>query len=76
MRFAASFGERPLTYVRQAGNKAAGRSADREAVACFEQALSVLKHLPQNREALELAVDLRLEMRPSAADAGRAESRC
>ena len=24
----------------------------------------MLKHLPQNREALELAVDLRLEMRP------------
>jgi len=53
-----------VVYLRQAGVKAASRSANREGVACFEQALNVLRHLPQNREARELAVDLRLEMRP------------
>jgi predicted ATPase len=62
--FRGELWEKAVTYLRQAGVKAAGRSADREAVGSFDQALSVLKHLPQNREALELAVDLRLEMRP------------
>ena len=62
--FRGELWEKAVTYLRQAGVKAAGRSADREAVGFFDQALSVLKHLPQNRGALELAVDLRLEMRP------------
>ena len=62
--FRGELWEKAVTYLRQAGVKAAGRSADREAVGSFDQALSVLKHLPQNREAPELAVDLRLEMRP------------
>jgi class 3 adenylate cyclase/tetratricopeptide (TPR) repeat protein len=62
--FRGELWEKAVTYLRQAGVKAAGRSADREAVSFFDQALSVLKHLPQNRGALELAVDLGLEMRP------------
>ncbi len=62
--FRGELWEKAVTYLRQAGVKATGRSADREAVGFFDQALSVLKHLPQNRGALELAVDLRLEMRP------------
>jgi class 3 adenylate cyclase/tetratricopeptide (TPR) repeat protein len=55
--------EKAVTYLRQAGTKAAMRSAYREAVACFEQALVALKHLPENREVLEQAVDLRLDLR-------------
>ena len=62
--FRGEIWEKAVTYLRQAGVKAAGRSADREAVACFDLALNALQHLPQNREALKLAVDLRLEMRP------------
>ncbi len=50
-------------YLRQAGAKAAGRSAYREAGACFEQALGALPHLPEDRETLEQAVDLRVELR-------------
>jgi len=52
-----------LTYLRQAGAKAVARSAYREAVACFEQALVALKHLPEQRDTLEQAIDLRLDLR-------------
>jgi len=47
-------------YLRQAGLKAAG-SANREAVACFEQALDILETLPDGRAAIE-AIDLRLDL--------------
>ena len=57
--------EKAVIYLRQAGKKAAGRSADREAAAYFEQALEVLTHVPLNRAIRELGVDLRLELRPS-----------
>ena len=39
--------DKALTYCRQAGEKAMARSAYREAVASFEQALSALPHLPE-----------------------------
>ena len=52
-------------YLRQAAGKALGRSANREAVAYLDQALSALAHLPESREAKELAIDLRFEMRSS-----------
>ena len=39
--------DKAVTYLRQAGKKAAARSADREAAAYFEQALEVLRHLPR-----------------------------
>jgi tetratricopeptide (TPR) repeat protein len=40
-------------------------SAYREAVACFEQALGALTHLPESRETIEQGIDLRLELRNS-----------
>jgi len=52
-----------LPYLRKAGTKAVERPASREALALFEQALGVLKHLPENREMLEQAVDLRFDIR-------------
>jgi tetratricopeptide (TPR) repeat protein len=54
-----------LRYMRQAGQKAASRSAHREAVACLDQALAALAHLPEDHEALEQAIDIRLELRTS-----------
>ncbi len=57
--------EKALAYCRQAGVKAFTRSANREAVACFEQALDALAHLPRSRALLEQAVDLRLDLRQS-----------
>jgi predicted ATPase/class 3 adenylate cyclase len=52
-----------LAHCRQAGAKAVARSAHREAVAYLEQALSALQHLPETRQTLEQAIDLRLDLR-------------
>jgi tetratricopeptide (TPR) repeat protein len=54
-----------VTYLRQTGAKALARSANREAAACFERALAALKHLPETREAIEQAIDLRFDLRVS-----------
>jgi tetratricopeptide (TPR) repeat protein len=52
-------------YLHQAGTKTAARSAHREAITYFEQALDALSHLPGSRETREQAVDLHLDMRNS-----------
>ena len=52
-----------LGYFRQAGEKARGQSAFREAVGYFEQALSALLHLPETRDTCVQAIDLRLALR-------------
>jgi class 3 adenylate cyclase/tetratricopeptide (TPR) repeat protein len=55
--------DKALAYCRQAGEKAMARSASREAVGYFEQALSTLPHLPEQRDTREQAIDLRLALR-------------
>jgi DNA-binding NtrC family response regulator/tetratricopeptide (TPR) repeat protein len=55
--------DKALAYCRQAGTKAGTRSAYREAVACFEQAMEALTHLPENRTIHEQAIDLHLDLR-------------
>jgi len=55
--------EQAVTYFRQAGAKAFARSANREAVTCFEQALVALQHLRETPERLEQAIDLRFDLR-------------
>ena len=57
--------EKAATYLRQAGAKAADRSAHREAVSYFERALEALKHLPESRQIIEQAIDIRIDMRSS-----------
>ena len=42
--------DQAVTYFRQAGEQAVARSAYREAVAAFEQALEAVQHLPESRE--------------------------
>jgi tetratricopeptide (TPR) repeat protein len=54
--------DKALAYCRQAGAKAAARSGYREAVASFEQALMVVKHLPKSLEILQQTFDLRMEL--------------
>jgi tetratricopeptide (TPR) repeat protein len=54
--------DKAVAYCRQAGEKAMAQSAHREAVESFEQALSALSHLPEQRDTLEQAVDLRLAL--------------
>ena len=51
------------TYAEQAGAKALARSANREALGYLDQALTALQHLPETRETLEQAVDLRFGQR-------------
>ncbi len=54
--------EKAVDYLHQAGTKAAWRSADREAVAFFEQALAALGHLPERRDTRQEAIDIRHEL--------------
>jgi class 3 adenylate cyclase/tetratricopeptide (TPR) repeat protein len=55
--------EQAVTYFRQVGELAMARSAYREAVAAFEQALIALQHLPDSRDTREQAIDLHLALR-------------
>jgi predicted ATPase len=65
--------DKAVTYFRQAGAKAAVRSAYREAVSCFEQALAALPRLPGTHERLEEAIDLRFDLRTSLLPLGQLE---
>jgi class 3 adenylate cyclase/tetratricopeptide (TPR) repeat protein len=56
--------EKAVRYLRQAGAKAAARSAILEARASLEQALDVLKSLPVNQATTEQGFEIRLELRP------------
>jgi class 3 adenylate cyclase/tetratricopeptide (TPR) repeat protein len=55
--------EKALTYCRQAGEKAMEQSAYHEAVTSFEQALAALAHLPEHRDIIAQAIDLRCDLR-------------
>ena len=59
----AGLSAQALPYWQRAGQRAMERSGYREAVACFEQALVTLRRLPERRDTLEQAIDLRLAMR-------------
>jgi tetratricopeptide (TPR) repeat protein len=66
--------DQALAYSQQEGEKALARSAYREAVGSFEQALGALQHLPEQRHTREQAIDLRLALRTAlypSGDAGR-----
>jgi class 3 adenylate cyclase/tetratricopeptide (TPR) repeat protein len=55
--------DKALRYCRQLGQRAAARSAAREAVHSLEQALDAVNHLGgEDRETLEIGVDLRLDL--------------
>ena len=56
--------EKAVHYLRQAGLKAAARSALPDARAWFEQALGVLAALPESQSELEQGFEIRLELRP------------
>jgi class 3 adenylate cyclase/tetratricopeptide (TPR) repeat protein len=72
--FRGEFWGKALRYLRQAGAKAAARSAHREAVPYFEQALIALQHLPESGEVLEQAIDLRIDLRTSLLPLGEREA--
>ncbi len=62
--------DKAVGYLRQAGLKAAGRSAYRQAAAAFAEALTAVGHLPETRATLEASVDF-LELSPQRVDAPR-----
>jgi class 3 adenylate cyclase/tetratricopeptide (TPR) repeat protein len=65
--------DKALAYCRQAGEKAVARSAHREAVAYFEQAIGALPHLPEQPDTVEQAIDLRLALRSALFPSGDSE---
>ena len=67
--------DKALRYYRQAGAKALARSAYREAVMCFEQALEALAHLPLDRPTLEQAIDLHCDLDAALLPLGQHEQR-
>jgi class 3 adenylate cyclase/tetratricopeptide (TPR) repeat protein len=67
--------EKALAYGRQAGNKAQTRSAYREAVVSYEQALVAFEHVPDSRAATEQAIDLRLGLSNALNALGEAPGR-
>ncbi len=62
--------DKALAYCRQAGARAFAQSANREAVAHFEQALGALAHLPESPATVEQAIDLRFDLRSSLVPLG------
>jgi tetratricopeptide (TPR) repeat protein/MoxR-like ATPase len=54
-----------VRYLRESGVKAASRSAHREAVGYFEQALIALARLPEDDQGLQQGIDLRFQLRNS-----------
>jgi DNA-binding SARP family transcriptional activator len=63
-----------VQYLRQAGIGALARSAYREAIASFQEALAALKHLPGGRDQIQAAADLHLHMREALNPLGEIEA--
>jgi tetratricopeptide (TPR) repeat protein len=59
----AALASEAIAHWRKAGRLAEARSAHREAVKFFEQALRLLEALPETHERLEQAIDLRFDLR-------------
>jgi class 3 adenylate cyclase/tetratricopeptide (TPR) repeat protein len=55
--------DKAVAYFHQAGAQALARSANREAMTSFEQALGALRHLPDSHDTRVQAIDLRLDLR-------------
>ena len=61
--FRAEAWDKAVAYLRQSGEKAYGRSANREAAAWFEQALDALSHCPEGPDSISQGIDLRFDLR-------------
>jgi class 3 adenylate cyclase/tetratricopeptide (TPR) repeat protein len=67
--------EKAVRYLRQAGQKALSRSALENGRVWFEQALAILDKVPETKENIELAIDIRFDLRNSLHPLGHLE-RC
>ena len=66
--------DKAVAYCARPATRALERSANREAIVHFEQALTALTHLPEDRATMEQAVDIHLDVRHALvplADRGR-----
>jgi class 3 adenylate cyclase/tetratricopeptide (TPR) repeat protein len=61
----AELGSKAVRYLRQAGERASARSANREAVQFFEQGLALLARQPDTPEVASEALDLRIQLGPA-----------
>jgi tetratricopeptide (TPR) repeat protein len=68
--FRGELWDKAALYCRQAGAKAAARSAYRDAVALYEQALDAIRHLTESRDTRQQAIDLRLALRTALLPSG------
>jgi len=57
--------DKAVEYLHQAGKKASARSANREAIAYFEQAMEVIEHLPESEPTIEKAINIRVDLGPT-----------
>jgi tetratricopeptide (TPR) repeat protein len=55
--------DKAVRYLRQAGTKVFLRSANREAAACFEQALEALRRRPEHPDGIAESLDVRFDLR-------------
>lgn len=62
--------DKAVSYCYQAGAKAAAKSAHREAVGRFNEALASLERLPRTDSLMEQAIDLRFSLRTSLSPLG------
>ncbi|HEX3175998.1 MAG TPA: adenylate/guanylate cyclase domain-containing protein [Methylomirabilota bacterium] len=60
-----------IVYLRDAGDRAVARSANKEAAGFYEKALRSVQQLPQRPETLAAAIDIRLDLRPPLLQLGR-----
>ncbi len=67
--------EKAVRYLRQAGLKALSRSALENGRVWFEQALAILEKVPETKANIELAIDIRFDLRNSLHPLGHLE-RC
>ena len=65
--------DKALTYLRHVAAKAQRRGAYQQALACLEEALQVLRYLPETTETREHEIDVRLELRGSLYPLGEFE---
>jgi len=69
----AELWDKALLYGRQAGGKAMARWALRDAGTHLERALAATTHLPETREGIEQAIDVRLDLRNAIFSLGEVE---
>jgi class 3 adenylate cyclase/tetratricopeptide (TPR) repeat protein len=65
--------DKAMAYFSQAGAQALARSANREAMTFFEQALGALQRLPDHHDTRVHAIDLRLNLRNALWSLGELE---